>query len=708
VRPVYEIPEHDLIGEVLIPALQASTRVDIAVGFFSSHCLAQIAPGLASLLDRDITCRLLISPELSEEDREAIERGITDPETVIERFMVDLLTDPPEELAGHAADCLAYLVAAGTLDLRCVLMERGMFHKKMWVVSDKQTTAAIHGSGNLTARGLLVNGEQMTIDRPWMDGSSSRFRVDELEASFDREWSNQKEGRLTILPEQLVELLRGRAKTSSNVPTTNDFWEAWARDRDLGLAPDLPPNVVAPPGARRLSVPSWLDWRNPPYAHQERAIERLAAADYSGLLAIATGGGKTKTALISSTQIQDEAPGPLVVMVLVPTSVLASQWAAEVRDFGLAPTLLSGMTPAARRLALDDILVSVRAPDARTEVLISTLQLFNTGPDLRVFIDECAQHARTLLIADEAHNFGSAGFISDPPEGFRYRIGLSATPIRQYDADGTRELFDYFRTDEEPVFSFSLGDAIKAGCLTPYHYHLHAVEFSSDEMDRYSELTEKLVKAGFTRDDVGDGGLTDRQEQLLRERRALVEQASGKLDALRSLLEQRARDLTHALVYCSAKAVVPPHQDRQIDLARGLLGDLRIDTHMYTSVETSRSNSSAFLEGFAAGTYQVLLAMKVLDEGVDVPAAREAYLLASSTVEREWVQRRGRVLRKAHGKQHADLHDFIVVPPSIGDSGARGLLQSELRRATHFTDDAANKYEDGGPIDTIRSIEANL
>jgi superfamily II DNA or RNA helicase len=708
-RPVYEIPEQNLVGEVLNPAMAASSEVDIAVGFFSSHCLSQIAPGLASLIDRNLSCRLLVSPELSEEDREAIERGVSDPAAVVDSFMVELFRQPAGALAGYTADCLAYLVANGTLQIRCVLMERGMFHKKVWLLRDGETQAAVHGSGNLTARGLFVNGEQMTVDRPWMDGSSSATRVDELRGSFDLEWTNQKSDRLAIEPEQLIELLRGRARSSGHVPTVQDFWDAWVEDRDLGLVPSLPPGVVAPNKAKRLVIPEWLDWEHPPYAHQATAVAKLAERDFVGLLAMATGGGKTKTALICCGKLQEEYTGPLLVVILVPTRVLASQWADEVRDFGVSPILLSGMERSARDAALADVQVSLRSGDDRTEVLISTLQLFVGDQSIRGFVDGAAAYSRTVLIADEAHNFGSAGFISDPPENFDHRIGLSATPVRQYDADGTDGLFSYFKTEAEPAFTFSLSEAIKSGCLTPYNYHLHTVELSDEEMERYVDLTEQLRKAGFQKgDDGGDGGLSERQERLLRERRSLVEQTTAKIARLRELLAPRSDALQHTLIYCSAKAVLPPHSEKQIDLARQVLRDLRIDTHMYTSVETSRTGSQAFLEGFALGTYPVLLAMKVLDEGVDVPAAREAFLLASSTVEREWVQRRGRVLRKAPGKTHADLHDFLVVPPSFGDTGARGLLQAELRRAQHFAEDSANKYDTDGPIDVIRSIERQI
>ena len=272
--PVYEIPDDDLVGEVLIPALAAADSVDIAVGFFSSQCLAQIAPGLAGLIDRGVHCRLLVSPEISEEDRNAIEQGLSDPEDVLNEFMLNLIARADADpISAHAADCLAYLVAAGTFDIRCVLMERGMFHMKSWTIEANGQRVGIHGSGNLTARGLFVNGEQMTIDRPWVDGDASAQRVDRLAASFQQHWDNQKPNRLTITPHQLVSLLKQRP-AGEQPPSTDDFWSAWTAARDAGLAPELPPGVVRRPGAKRLSVPDWLDWQTPALRTSGRSNRR--------------------------------------------------------------------------------------------------------------------------------------------------------------------------------------------------------------------------------------------------------------------------------------------------------------------------------------------------------------------------------------------------------------------------------------------------
>jgi len=705
VQSLYEIPQDDLVGEVLIPALSVAENVDISVGFFSSRSLAAIAPGLSSLVSRGVRCRLLLSPEISEGDREAIELGISTPEEVLANFVESRLAEPTGHLANYAFDILAFLVAKGTLDVRCVLMERGMFHKKVWLMEAADETVAVHGSGNMTERGMFVNGEQMTVDCSWDAGPQIEERLRRLRAAFDAEWANERPDFLVIESHQMVQLLRERAKTLEAPPTIEDFWAAWQREYGSGTQPALPPGVISAPGVKRLAIPAGIDWRNPPFAHQAKAIEALETASGVGLLAIATGGGKTKISLIATTRIQDRIGKPLLCLVLVPTSVLASQWAEEVKEFGLQPVLLSGMTPAARKAALLNVAGSLSAKPARTEVLITTMQLFTGDQGIKDAIQEMCSTATSVFIADEVHNFGAPSFASDPPEWFEFRIGLSATPVRQYDDEGTSFLFQYFNTDEDPAFVFTLGEAIASGCLTPYRYHLHPVEFTHEEMEKYSDLTEKLAKSGFMSDKGSTSGMTEWQEQLLRDRRGLVEQAVGKVEILRSLLSENPSEVSHTLIYCSAKAVKEPHVTKQIDQAREVLKALHITTHMLTAKESGTPLAQSVLAGLANGDYQTVLAMKVLDEGVDVPAARAAFLLSSTTVEREWVQRRGRVLRKAEGKTSADLHDFIVVPPDSGEPAARSLLASELRRAEHFTADAINAWDNGGPRDVIDNIE---
>lgn len=703
--PVYEIPDDDLVSEVLIPAMSYADEARVAAGFFSSHCLAQLAPGLSAYVGNGgRTLRVLLSPEISKADHDAIERGVKSPELVLAEATDRLFHDArlsESALVQHTLDCLAYLVAAGRLELRFVLMQTGMYHKKQWLFRSGDDWAAVHGSGNATARGLLVNGEQMTLDRPWMDGESPAKRVERLVEQWDRQWDNRHAYSLTLTAAQGLKFASPRV-SEGLVPTVRDFWEAWDRDNRAGLEPDLPPSFQA--AAHILTIPDGLEWRSGPYQHQGQAVDALLAAGGRGVLAIATGGGKTRTALIAVSQMQAQSAGSVVVLVLVPSKPLMQQWAADVAGFGLVPFLPSLADASHRRRRLEEIKAALAVSQKRTEVIISSNALFAQDRSLRDFFDNLDPSVEAILIGDEMHNLGVPSFLGDPPERFTRRLGLSATPIRQYDPDGSDKLFDFFG---EQVFEFSLRDAIRSGCLVPYRYFIHEVHLTDSEMDKYVDLTEQLRRSGFRVDDDGQTIVpSDKVERLLRERRAVLEQASAKVHRLRAILQDqdRRQPVRRTLIYTSAKPSVF-HDMRQIDQVNGMLSDLGIVSHQFTSDETSRVDASAILERFGTGDYQVLTAMKVLDEGVDIPQTDAAFILASSTVRREWVQRRGRVLRKAPGKSVASIHDFFVIPPNPTSPTGQAIIRAELRRLREFTDDCDNEWATDGPRSLIGKYE---
>ena len=505
---------------------------------------------------------------------------------------------------------------------------------------------------------------------------------------------------------QALELLRRHARLIP--PTASDFWDAWRRDYEDGLEPILPPGYDTAPVFRRLQIPDDLIWKEGRFAHQGLAVDALVDSN-GGILSIATGGGKTKTALIACTEIQNRDASHLCVVVLVPSLPLANQWASDIQDFGIDPVVLTGSVDrAARREELQRLSIAFGTAEPRTEVLLITNALFGAGESMeRAWLEALPNSVARILIADEVHHLGAKTFIDNLPDFFECRIGLSATPIRQYDPDGTDQLFDFF--GGPPVFEFSLKDAIDVGCLVPYRYFIHEIQFSPDEMDLYEELTEQLVRAGFRVDDNGvTVGLTQRVERLLQRRRALVEQADLKMDALeRALTQTNPQSISKTLIYASAKPTVEG-KTRQITAVNRLLQDLHVNSHQYTGEETRTSKSSSFLEKFEYGDYQVLTAMRVLDEGIDIPETGTAFLLASSTVEREWIQRRGRILRNSPGKQFANLHDFLVVPPDTGSPSGSSLLSSELRRARSFSQLAENEFDPDGPNAVIRQLETQV
>lgn len=705
VYPVYEIPDDDLIGEVLVPAMSASHEARIAAGFFTSQCLAQIAPGLAMFLQRDSACLyLLISPAVEEKDLEALRRGITEPEQAIKAAVDRLFHEAAlseRALVHHTLDCLAYLVASRRLVVRFALMSSGMYHKKQWLLRSGDDWLAVHGSGNATTRGLLVNGEQMTVDRPWSDGVAARARVERLLRGWDRDWANRSPHVRSIELPDALRFLTARASDRA-FPSIEDFWRAWHADSARGLEPALPPGVEVP-NTPLLAIPDGVQWREGRYAHQGRAVDAFQANGSRGILAVATGGGKTQTALIAATLEQDRHRGPALILVIVPSEPLMRQWARAVREFGANLVIPSELTGPQRAGRLQEIRAGLSGSEPYTSVLVCTQKLYTADESLRAFLETLPGGVLAMLIGDEVHNLGSTRFLANLPMQFTARLGLSATPERQYDTEGTAALREFFGAE---VFEFGLRDAIAAGCLTPYNYHLHVVELSEQEMTAYADLTRQLRRKGFSRADDGrDAGHEAQIEHLLRKRRAVLEQAEAKIPALeRLLLEIGVPNVARTLIYTSAKPAALGG-DRQLDQTNDLLRRLGVVFHEFTSTQTAKAASDRYLELFGEGSYQVLTAMKVLDEGIDIPQTDTAFLLASSTVRREWVQRRGRILRQAEGKRSADLHDFLVVPPRLGSPEEKSVLQGELARAREFADTADNEYDTGGPREVIRHYE---
>jgi len=701
-RACYEIPFDDLVGEVLIPACESADEILVASAYFTSESFAQIAPGLAAFVNEtEAPLRLLLSPVLTGADEQALKDALLDPSAVAEAIGSRIIEEgrlSSSMVARHAVDCLSYLVAKGRLELKFVLMPKGQYHKKIWLFRSENSWLAVHGSGNVTGRGLLTNGEQMTVDRAWIDGERVAERVEQLLERWLAQWANMMPPSLTIEASPALSILK--SLNTELPPQVEDFWKAWKKDREAGIAPPLPLSAPEEVSAPHLTIPDWLEWETGAFSHQGRAVKALEANGWRGVLAIATGGGKTKTALVSATQIQDIHTGPTIVVILVPSKPLVAQWAAEVRMFGIEPQIPSRLGQGARNAMLQELKMGLQAGHKRTDVLLVTNSLFVQDEGLRQFIESAPEQVQIVLIGDEVHRLGTTTFLRLAPSRCDARIGLSATPIRQYDPDGTDQLFEYFGPQ---VFELSLREAMDAGCLVRYNYILHEVALTHDEFEEYKNLTAQIVRAGARAEDDGrEADSNGRVEQLLRKRRSILEHAEGKLPLLERILRETGPEkINRTLIYTSAKET-PKGRKKQITEVNQLLSHLGIVSHQFTSVETaSRVEAASLLESFAQGNYQALTAMKVLDEGVDVPQTNTAFLLASSAVKREWIQRRGRILRMTEGKAEAVLHDFLVVPPALTDDIGIRLVRGEMERAEEFVSVALNEWDADGPRLTV-------
>jgi superfamily II DNA or RNA helicase len=684
-KPIYFVPREDIAAEVLIPCLSNAVSVSCMVGFFSGHSFSILAPGLASFIAASSEpLRLVICPVLRPEDREAIAAGCSSPEEVIREFLASGLT-VEEGLARHTLRCLAYLISVGRVEIRIALLRDAIFHPKVWLISDGNDTVAIHGSSNLTVTGLSKNFEQISVTRSWTD-ENSNFVVEKLKAEFDAIWTRRSaECQVFDFPEAVARTLL-REYSGTQVPTEDEL---------LAIMEEEPLNKIAATRGCTFRIPPHLNYTAGDFAHQGRAADAFEAHGFRGILAMATGSGKTITSMIAAHRLF-RREGKLLIVVAAPYLPLIAQWCDEISEFGLTPRNLSLVSGARQRNAeLTTLARRVRmSSEPAAEAVVVTHNTVCDG----TFQEALARaDVPVLLIADEVHNFGRDEFIDHPPESVPFRLGLSATPERQYDPEGTGALFRYFG---EMVFSFTLEQAIGV-CLVPYDYYLHRLELSATELDEWMELTEKIKREMWK--GKSEGGEDSPYLQLLLQRRRLVlESAEAKLRILSELLDQESRDLKFTLIYATDK------DPNQLQRVNELLREKRIRFHELTSEETcDRKLTARIVAAFRGGDLQVLTAKRVLDEGVNIPQISKAFVLASTTVERQWVQRRGRLLRKCNeiGKRSSIIHDFFVVPPDGQiDKDTRKIVKGELARIREFSRLSGNFGSPGGPASVIHPI----
>ena len=193
-RPLYFLPKDNFAEEVLIPAFKAANQADCMVGFFSSSVLASLAPGLATYINStDKSLRLIVSPYLSDADRNAIAEGLEKPEDIAAGVIKNLLITE-DELQQHTLKCFSYLMRVGRLELKIALLEDGLFHPKVWLFRQGDTAAAAHGSSNMTTAGVHRNVEQITVSRSWLDPTQD-YIINKLQEEFDSLWANKVRGR---------------------------------------------------------------------------------------------------------------------------------------------------------------------------------------------------------------------------------------------------------------------------------------------------------------------------------------------------------------------------------------------------------------------------------------------------------------------------------------------------------------------------------
>lgn len=670
----YRSDREDVVGNFFVPAFSVASSYSRAVGYFTSTSLALYARGIEIFADRGGSMRLIASPYLNEDDILDITRGY-DVRTVLERATLRELEDedqPATVLDGLGM--LGRLIAEGRIDIKLAFVEQdgrvGIYHEKIGVFRDDLgDLVGFTGSSNETYGGLMANFESVEVYQGWVSGDGARAL--RLEADFQSLWSNQTPN---LSVERFPDVARERLIQLGNDRPPNPL-----PANDNALTP-APIKVNEP---TRLSIPKGLTVRD----YQRDAVMAWLGQGGRGILKMATGTGKTKTAMIAAAKIGDllrEREEPLVVLVVAPLMHLVDQWITEVEDFGIRPIAVYESSDKWLPV-VEDQLAASRIGQRPVVVMIATNDSFS-GPRFQSILSRITQPL--LVVADEAHNLGSKTFRSSLPPNATYRLGLSATPERWFDDEGTDALTEYFG----PVcFELGLGDAIKMGALTRYLYIPRLIELNHAETNLYVDLSTQIAKRIASGDDLKNSDPDSPLGFLLRQRAGVLGHAEGKLSALRADLDSR-RDKWFQLIYCAEgrrpAAQYEPPGPKQVDDVMHLVGNkLHLSGHTYVA-ETPRNERKVLLRRFGSGNdLRVLVAMRCLDEGVDIPDARLGYLLASSSNPRQFIQRRGRLLRRAPGKDRAEILDYLAVPPAgtpINFTIERALLIRELERANEF------------------------
>lgn len=454
--------------------------------------------------------------------------------------------------------------------------------------------------------------------------------------------------------------------------------------RDVGVFDDLNlPSAMDTSTYRhaQLTIPSNTILRD----YQNNAIEAWFAHECRGLLEMATGSGKTVTALAASVHLY-ERESQLAVIITVPYQHLVDQWRREAREFGYRP-ILAYKSKTSWLQNLNHQIMEYNGGYRQSIAVITTHATFS-----KTEFQDCIARLKgaSLLIADEAHHLGATSHRQNYPDHILSRLALSATPDRYFDDIGTSALRSYFGTT---VFSFPLENAIGVS-LTPYYYYPHLVPLTDGELEEYHELSRKIARSLSSKSENNlqtNESKSQTLEILLIRRAKLMNNAENKLVILADLLNNQS-DITHTLFYCA-----PEQMDKVIRLLGWKKGFI---VHKFTAEETTQERQQ-LLTDFANGKLQALVAIKCLDEGVDVPSTNTAYILASSGNPREFIQRRGRILRKFPGKEFSYIHDLIIVPPVVEANlreaptfgSERSMIRKELQRFKEFANLAQNKQQ---------------
>ncbi|GAO29929.1 DEAD/DEAH box helicase family protein [Geofilum rubicundum] len=686
-----------------LDGLANSNEFNMLLGYFSSSAINLLSVGFATFISKGGKMKMVINHLLSANDKEAIRRVEDNPNEIKVFDLTDVVSlgRVLDEYDTHFFECLAYLIAEKRIEIKVIKPKngKGIAHYKSGVFSDGQDSVGYKASCNFTYYGLSENIEELEAFLSWENGRSNKLikrqlkliddyftekdedvdyvSVSEIEVVLKDRFGKKDINELLVQEEQL---LRKKQSLILNPKLKKTITKLFSEIEIFRKTPKFP----YAQGARPYQIEAYNYWVN---------------NNYQGVFAMATGTGKTITSLNCLLE-EYRNTNSYYAIILVPSKALLEQWIEEVSQFNFSNIMVIGGGYDGMQL-LPNFVSNFKAGLRKDVIVIATYASFSSEKFLKYF--RKVQNDFTL-IADEAHNMG-ASQIKEVMSQLTVpkRIGLSATPKRKYDPEGTDAICDFFNDKPPFCYNFGMKRAMKEGRLTDYYYYPRIVHLDEDEKEEYVELSNTLLKFfDFEQGKFKDSPIV---EKLLLRRKTIIHQARKKIPAYKEIL--RELDQKDKLRYVFTYVPVGSSREEQnnnediankfvyqyLKAAQEVKPNLRAST--YTSETDDRKSK---IRGFSEGKIDMLLAMKMLDEGVDIPRTEVGIFASSTGNPREYIQRRGRLLRNHVDKKFAYVYDMIVAPIASHDNDnlyriERNMVKNEMIRVAYFACLSMNFYD---------------
>lgn len=698
-----------------LDGLANSNEFSLLLGYFSSSAINLLSVGFATFISKGGKMKMVINHLLSAKDKEAISRVEDNPNEIRVFDLTDIVSlgRVLDEYDTHFFECLAYLIAEKRIEIKVIKPKngKGIAHYKSGVLSDGQDAVGYQASCNFTYYGLSENIEQLEAFLSWENGRSNKLIKKQLKLIDD--YFAEKDEDVEYIPVSDIEVvLKDRfGKKDINELLVQEE-QLLKKKQSLISNPKLKKTIT------KLFSEIEIIRRTPKFPYSEgpreyqiNAYNSWVANNYKGMFAMATGTGKTITSL-NCLLNEYKKTGIYRAIITVPTTALVEQWKKECAKFNFKNIItVSSKENWDKNLAFFN--TASKLIDTSYIVIVTYASL--PRPKFQSYFTQLPKD--TILIADETHNLGSQGLLRLLPNiHLEKRIGLSATPHRKFDEGGNLAIQEFFNDEPPYIVSYSMEEALKVGWLCNYTYYPHIVKLTDQEMEKYKELSLQLLRMGLFDKETGNFRSTPEIEKKLLERKRIIHKAANKLEAFKAILRSefdKRKNLKYTLIYVPEGieanfdetdfSVETEDENRLIDEYTKAVSQTD-DSVMVKQFTANSSNREEILRNFEQSNIHVLTSMKCLDEGVDVPRSELAIFCASTGNPRQFIQRRGRVLRLHKDKIHATIHDLVVVPEVSDESTfemEKGLVKKELERVVDFANLAMNKTD---TYETLKNI----